>query len=30
MDLVYYHGKSIKEITDIVGIHEAAVKQRAC
>jgi RNA polymerase sigma-70 factor, ECF subfamily len=28
MDLVYYHGKSIKEIADIVGINEAAVKQR--
>ena len=29
IDLVYYHGKSIKEIAEIVGINEATVKSRA-
>ena len=27
-DLTYYHGKSIKEIAEIVGINEATVKSR--
>jgi len=29
IDLAYYHGKSIKEIAQIVGINEATVKSRA-
>jgi RNA polymerase sigma-70 factor (ECF subfamily) len=29
IDLAYYHGKSIKEIAEIVGINEATVKSRA-
>ena len=29
IDLTYYHGKSIKEIAEIVGINEATVKSRA-
>jgi RNA polymerase sigma-70 factor, ECF subfamily len=28
IDLVYYHGKSIKEVADIVGAAEATVKTR--
>jgi RNA polymerase sigma-70 factor (ECF subfamily) len=28
IDLVYYHGKSIKEAAKIVGVGEAAVKTR--
>jgi RNA polymerase sigma-70 factor, ECF subfamily len=28
IDLVYYHGKSVKEVADIVGIGEATVKTR--
>ena len=28
IDLVYYHGKSVKEIGVIVGIAEATVKTR--
>src|SRR5262249_39668369 len=28
IDLAYYHGKSIKEIAEIVGISEATVKTR--
>src|SRR5262245_59792908 len=28
IDLVYYHGKSVKEIADIVGVGEATVKTR--
>ena len=28
IDLVYYHGKSIKDVADIVGIPEATVKTR--
>ena len=28
IDLVYYHGKTIKEVADIVGINEATVKRR--
>ena len=28
IDLTYYHGKSIKEIAEIVGINEATVKSR--
>lgn len=28
IDLAYYHGKSIKEIAEIVGINEATVKSR--
>jgi RNA polymerase sigma-70 factor (ECF subfamily) len=28
IDLSYYHGKSVKEIAEIVGIHEATVKTR--
>jgi RNA polymerase sigma-70 factor, ECF subfamily len=28
IDLVYFHGKSIKEVAEIVGIAEAAVKTR--
>ena len=28
IDLVYYHGKSVKEVADIVGIAEATVKTR--
>jgi RNA polymerase sigma-70 factor (ECF subfamily) len=28
IDLTYYHGKSIKEIADIIGINEATVKSR--
>jgi DNA-directed RNA polymerase specialized sigma24 family protein len=26
IDLVYYHGKSVKEVAQIVGIPEATVK----
>src|SRR5262245_18327003 len=29
IDLTYYHGKSIKEIAEIIGINEATVKSRA-
>src|SRR6476619_3033649 len=28
IDLAYYHGESVKEIADIVGINEATVKTR--
>jgi RNA polymerase sigma-70 factor, ECF subfamily len=28
IDLVYYHGKSFKEVAEIVGINEATVKTR--
>jgi RNA polymerase sigma-70 factor, ECF subfamily len=28
IDLVYYHGKSVKEVADIIGIGEATVKTR--
>jgi RNA polymerase sigma-70 factor, ECF subfamily len=28
IDLVYYHGKSLKEVAEIVGINEATVKTR--
>jgi RNA polymerase sigma-70 factor (ECF subfamily) len=28
IDLVYYHGKSVKEVADIVGVAEATVKTR--
>jgi RNA polymerase sigma-70 factor (ECF subfamily) len=28
IDLVYYHGKSIKEVAEIIGISEATVKTR--
>jgi len=28
IDLTYYHGKSIKEIAEIVGVNEATVKSR--
>jgi RNA polymerase sigma-70 factor (ECF subfamily) len=28
IDLVYYHGKSLKEVAQIVGINEATVKTR--
>src|SRR5712691_963163 len=28
IDLVYFHGKSVKEVADIVGIAEATVKTR--
>jgi RNA polymerase sigma-70 factor (ECF subfamily) len=28
IDLAYYHGKSVKEIAEIVGINEATVKTR--
>jgi RNA polymerase sigma-70 factor (ECF subfamily) len=28
IDLAYYHGKSIKEIAEIIGINEATVKSR--
>jgi RNA polymerase sigma-70 factor, ECF subfamily len=28
IDLVYYHGKSVKEVADIVGVTEATVKTR--
>jgi RNA polymerase sigma-70 factor (ECF subfamily) len=28
IDLTYYHGKSIKEIAEIVGVNEATVKTR--
>jgi RNA polymerase sigma-70 factor (ECF subfamily) len=28
IDLTYYHGKSIKEIAEIIGINEATVKSR--
>src|SRR6516165_6977736 len=28
IDLVYYHGKSVKEVAEIVGISEATVKTR--
>ena len=28
IDLTYYHGKSVKEISEIVGINEATVKTR--
>ena len=28
IDLVYYHGKSVKEVADIVGIAQATVKTR--
>jgi RNA polymerase sigma-70 factor, ECF subfamily len=30
LDLVYYHGKSVKEVTYIVGTDEATVKGRMC
>jgi len=26
IDLVYYHGKSVKEVAEIVGVSEATVK----
>jgi RNA polymerase sigma-70 factor (ECF subfamily) len=28
IDLVYYHGKSVKEVDDIVRVAEATVKTR--
>ena len=28
IDLVYYHGKSVKEVAEIVGSNEATVKTR--
>jgi RNA polymerase sigma-70 factor, ECF subfamily len=28
IDLVYYHGKSVKEVAEIVGLGEATVKTR--
>src|SRR5271166_4371315 len=28
LDLVYYHGKSVKEVAEIIGISEATVKTR--
>jgi RNA polymerase sigma-70 factor (ECF subfamily) len=28
LDLVYFHGKSVKEVADIVGVAEATVKTR--
>src|SRR5207302_9657472 len=28
IDLVYYHGKSVKEVADIVGVGEATVTTR--
>ena len=28
IDLVYYHGKSVREVADIVGVAEATVKTR--
>jgi RNA polymerase sigma-70 factor, ECF subfamily len=28
IDLVYYHGKSVKQVADIVGVAEATVKTR--
>ena len=28
IDLVYYHGKSVKEVAEIVGAAEATVKTR--
>jgi RNA polymerase sigma-70 factor (ECF subfamily) len=28
IDLVYYHGESVKEVAEIVGINEATVKTR--
>jgi len=28
IDLVYYHGKSVREVADIVGVQEATVKTR--
>ena len=28
IDLVYYHGKSVKEVAEIIGINEATVKTR--
>jgi RNA polymerase sigma-70 factor, ECF subfamily len=28
IDLVYFHGKSVKEVADIVGVGEATVKTR--
>jgi RNA polymerase sigma-70 factor (ECF subfamily) len=28
IDLVYYHGKSVKEVSEIVGVGEATVKTR--
>src|ERR1700730_4222691 len=30
IDLVYYHGKSVREVADIVGVAEATVKRRVC
>jgi RNA polymerase sigma-70 factor (ECF subfamily) len=30
LDLVYYHGKSVKEVAHIVGTDEATVKGRIC
>jgi RNA polymerase sigma-70 factor (ECF subfamily) len=28
IDLVYYHGKTVAEVADIVGANEATVKTR--
>ena len=28
IDLVYYHGKSVKEVAELVGSNEATVKTR--
>jgi RNA polymerase sigma-70 factor (ECF subfamily) len=30
IDLVYYHGKSVSEVAEIVGVTEATVKTRMC
>jgi RNA polymerase sigma-70 factor (ECF subfamily) len=30
MDLVYYHGKSVEEVAEIVGTAEATVRTRMC
>jgi RNA polymerase sigma-70 factor (ECF subfamily) len=30
LDLVYYHGKSVREVAEIVGISETSVKTRVC
>jgi RNA polymerase sigma-70 factor (ECF subfamily) len=30
IDLVYFHGRSVKEVAEIVGITPATVKTRYC